>query len=989
MKLKVDYFSRWLLFVMVMAFSNFVIAQRTITGKVTDASDGEPLIGANVLVFGTGTGTITDYDGNYTVDVPEGDVTLEFSYTGYASQKATIGASNVLDIALSAGSVLDEVVVVGYGTQTREEVTGSVASVKAEDFNQGNITSPAQLLQGKVAGLSISRPGGNPNGSFNIRMRGLSTVGSNAEPLVIVNGVPGADLNAVDPNDIESIDVLKDGSAAAIYGTRAASGVIIITTKSGKGSSGKTSIDYNGFVTIEDRANTVDMLDAAGYRSFGQGQDLGASTDWFDEITQTGISTGHTVAMSGGVGNTTYRASLGYRDVQGIAVNTGWEQLAGRLTLAQRALNDKLLVTLNVSSTTRDIEYGFAEAFRYATIYNPTAPVFNSDPTFDAYGGYNQALGSFDYYNPVALVNQNINEGNSRVLNVNIRGDYEIIDGLKAGVFYSEERGALSQGRYFSKQDLFRGAGRNGLAETQLDENKTRLFELTGTYERDFGSTGLKILAGYSYQDFDFQGTFMSAGNFVTDAFSYNRIDAALDWSLGLGNASSYRNDSRLIAFFGRVNFNIDDTYYVSASVRREGSSQFGTDSQWGVFPGVSAGVILTNLFDIPSVDNLKLRAGYGVTGNPPGQSYLSLSRIGPLASKFFFNGAFVPSYGPLSNPNPDLQWETKTDFTVGLDFNLFDYKVNGSLEFYNTITENMILAFPVPVPPNLFGSTDVNIGELQNSGLELALDIQAVQKDNFSWNPSITFNTYLKAELVSLSNEDFDFGTFRDISNLGSPGQNNTPTVRVEEGQSLGNIWGFQYEGINEAGKWIFTDVDGDGDTNEDGASDVEDRTVIGNGVPDFEFGINNSFTFGNFDLNIFFRGAVGHDLVNTFRAFYETPTNISAYNILASGTDAEFANFDDAPQFSDLFVEDASFIRLDNLTFGYSFPNTGSFSKIRLFVNAQNLLTITGYKGVDPEVRWTDTAEGDLFKLGIGIDRRNTYFTRTGVTIGVDLGF
>ncbi len=992
MKLTFDNWSKGVTLMLALLFTTaFAFAQRTISGTVID-TDGEPLIGANLLVVGTSSGTVTDINGAFSMLIPADATALKVSYTGYADQEVDVTSGDAFDIILSEGSVLDEVVVVGYGTQTREEVTSAVASLDSKDFNVGNITDASQLLQGKVAGVSIARPGGNPNAGFNIRLRGLSSVGANAQPLIIVNGVPGADLNSIDPNDIETIDVLKDGSAAAIYGTRGASGVILITTKIGR--AGESQISYNGYATSTSRANTVDMLNSSEHRQlmsqFGiTGNDGDADTDWFDELTETSLSNVHNVSLSGGDGNTSYFASVGFRDIQGVAINTGFQQLNGRVNLIQKGLNDRLTVTLNMNGSNRESQFGFEDAFRYATIFNPTSPVRSDKEELAAFGGYFQALGAFDYYNPVAILEQNTWDGNEKVFGANGRAELEIVDGLKVAAFYAQERKNTVEGRYFSKEDLWMGAGRNGLAERDMEESKTQVFEATATYNQNFGNVGMKLLAGYSYQDFLNTGDFQSAGNFTTDAFGYDRIGAALDWAQGLGSSTNYRNDNKIIGFFGRANFNIDDTYFLMASVRREGSTKFGADRKWGVFPGISAGVNLAKLTDIGGVDNLKLRVGYGVTGNTPDRSYLSIAKIAPLDAKFFFGGTFVPSYGPVSNENPLLQWETKSDFTVGLDFSLLDYKINGSLDYYNITTENMILDFPVPVPPNLFDRTFVNIGELNNSGLELALEVNAIKEENFSWTPQVTVNFYLNNDLISLSNEDFSFGTFRDISNLGSPGQNNTPTVRVEEGAPIGQLWGQQLLGIEE-GKWVFADNDGDGATD----NDVEDRAVIGNGVPDFEYGFTNNFSFGDVDLSFFLRGAVGHELVNTFRAFYETPaaSNLASYNLHSNALNEEYVGFNDSPIFSDKWVENASFLRLENVTLGYSLPETGAFSRIRLYVNAQNLFTLTGYSGVDPEIRWTDTAADPNSidsKLGIGLDRRNTYFTTRAFTFGVNLGF
>lgn len=981
MKLKVDFLSRGLLtLILAIAISSFTFAQRTITGTVTDAANGEPLISATVVVLGTSTGTITDFDGNYSLEVPADATQLEFSYTGYATAVFPIGADNVLNATLSAGAVLDEIVVTGYGTQKSKEVTSAITSVKAEDFNQGNVQNPSQLLQGKVAGLNIARAGGNPNQSFQIRLRGVGTAGANASPLIVIDGVPGGTLQSVDPNDIASMDVLKDGSAAAIYGTRGAAGVIIITTK--KGQAGTAKVDYNGFVTFENKARTVDVLSADEYRAFPGSNNLGSSTDWFEELTRQGISHVHNLSLSGGSKSTTYRVSANYRDVQGVAIQTGFDRLNARMNLTQKALNDKLTIVANVATTTENKDLGFDYAFRQATIYNPTSPIRDESQT--QYDGYAQQI-LFDYYNPVAIMEQNINREQVRTMTYNLRGTYEIVDNLKFGLFYSEQKTNESDMQYFDKNDLWTGANRNGLARLNDQEFADQLFESTLSYDMDLDAgKSLKLLAGYSFQEFVNEGIFMEGGNFLTDAFTFNNISAAQDFANGLGSVGSYKNSNRLIAFFGRANLNIDDTYYVQASVRREGSSKFGRDERWGVFPGISAGVVLTKLADIPAFDNLKLRVGYGVTGNPPVDSYLSQQRFGPTGN-FFFNGAFTSSFGPISNANPLLKWERKKDISVGVDFSLLDYRLNGSIDFFDNTTSDLLLNFPVPSPPNLFGSSQINIGEIKSRGLELAVDFAAVQNSNFTWNTGFSWTSYLENSLVSLSDDElgFDFGGSRDISNLGSPGQNNTPLIRIEEGADIGQIWGLVFEGISGDGLWQFADVNGDGVAN----GDNNDRAVIGSGLPTGQLGWNNSFTFGNFDANFFLRGTFGHDLVNTFRAFYEAPNQIGSYNILASSD----PNLTDSPKFSSFHVESGNFLRLDNASIGYTLDlaDGTTFNKVRLYVTANNLFTITDYTGVDPEARLSDGDGGDFGPLSPGIDRRDTYFQTRSFSIGVNLGF
>ncbi|MEL6192407.1 MAG: SusC/RagA family TonB-linked outer membrane protein [Bacteroidota bacterium] len=967
---------------MMLLFVGSVMAQSTVSGTVT-GEDGSPVGGATVLVKGTSAGAYTDQEGKFSVSVPDGATMLVVSFYGFETAEVEIGGQSSIDVQLSSSiTTLDEVVVTGYGTQRAKEVTSAIASVKAEDFNGGNVNDVAQLLQGKVAGLTIARPGGDPNGGFNIRLRGLSTVGANSGPLVVIDGVIGADLNSVDPNDIESVDVLKDGSAAAIYGTRGSSGVLLITTKTG--TAGRTTVNYNGYITAEEAGKFVDVMTADEYRSTvlptGNGTDLGSDTDWFDETTQTGFTQVHNLALSGGTGQTSFRASVNYRDAQGIALNTGFNQLNGRINITQRAINDKLSITINLASTTRDSDRGFNEAFRYATIYNPTAPVRSGESEFDIYDGYFQQV-LFDYYNPVAILEQNRNETTLNRLNGNIFAEFTILPGLKIGGRYAIQRDNTNARQYWDKQSFWIGRDRNGRANVRDDKTFNELAEATANYSTDFGNVNMEVLAGYSYQEFEFSGFGADGGNFLTDAFTFNNLGAALDFNNGLGSVFSYRNTNKLIAGFGRVVLNVDQTYFLSASYRREGSTKFGENNKWGDFPAVSAGVTLSNLFDIPAVTNLKLRASYGVTGAVPNDSYLSLQRLAPVGN-FFFNGAFVPSFGPNSNPNPDLKWERKQEFDIGVDFSLLDDRLTGSLDYYNRTTNDLLFEVNVPVPPNLVPTTIVNIGEIESQGFEAAISFDAVQTNDFTWTTAVNFSTF-DVTLNSLSNEDFDFGGFRLIANLGAPGQNNTPLIRVEEGQPVGNIWGQQFIRV-EGGDWVVDDLDGDGENR----NDPDDARVIGNGLPDFEFGWNNSFTFGNFDLNMFFRGAVGHDLVNTFRAFYEVVS--PSYN----SVNTEF--FDPSlvnnALFNSTHVEDASFIKLDNATLGYTIPmgSNSPFSRARIYVAGQNLFFITDYTGVDPEVRYGDpTDNGGTNILAPGIDRRNTWFRTRSYTFGVNLSF
>lgn len=982
------------------------LAQRQVTGKITDGETGEGVPGASVIIKGTTTGTISDFDGNYTINVDDGS-TLVISFVGYTTAEVAVGARSVVDVSLSTDLVaLEEIVVVGYGTQEKKEITSSVASVSAEDFNQGAVQDPVQLLQGKVAGLSISRPGGDPNGGFDIRLRGLSTIGANASPLVVIDGIIGGDLGNVDPNDIASIDILKDGSAAAIYGTRGSSGVILITTKSGQ--EGTASVNYNTYVAFETRARELDVLNADEFRSLGAGTDFQNETDWMDEITQTGVTNVHNLSMSGGTSQTSYRASVNVRDVEGIQKETGFTSLNARLNLTQRALNDKLTLTSQISTTTRNADLAFPEAFRYATVFNPTAPVrvdggeplpasVDRAATQNTFGGYFET-GAFDFFNPVAIIEQNEKEEQIKQIVMSIRGEYDfsdIIEGFRASAFYSQQRNNKLFGEFYSKESQFRGIARNGLATRETEENFNQLFESTLNYDNSFGKLDVGVLVGYSFQEFIDQKFGVRAGNFLRNDTGFNSIESSPDFAFGLAEGGIFlptgaggsadnplktgKEENTLIGYFGRVNLNYDGTYFFSASIRREGSTRFGENNRWGNFPAVSGGVALSNLFDIPTVDDLKLRVSYGETGNQPAFNFLTQQLIGPVGGFFFTGSGFAQNFGPLSNSNPDLKWERKREFDIGIDFSLAGGKLTGTADWYTRTTDDLILLVDVPVPPNLFNRTWQNGGELKNTGFELALTYAAVQNANFSWTPSINFSTF-NTELVDFVDES------RLISNAGAPGLNGTFLVNVIEGEQLGKLWGPRFTGT-EGGVWNF---ENDGE-----------NQVIGNGLPDFQFGFNNTLTYGNWDLNVFFRGSVGHDLLNMFEVFYGVPSAANQFNVLQSALDLNDQGFTDAAEVSSFQVENATFLKLDNFTLGYNvnMPDNSAISNLRFYLSGNNIFTITGYGGADPEVRFADPGDSDNGgdparndnpdPLAPGIDRRSTYFQSRIVTVGANISF
>lgn len=962
-----------MLLLMLFATTSIKAQQKTLTGKVTDQTN-EPLPGVSVKIKNSSTGTVTDKAGNFSLSTSTGgNLVLVFTYIGFETQEITVSNQNKIDVVMkTADKSLNEVVVVGYGTQQKKEITSAVSSVSEKDFNKGNVNDAASLLQGKVAGLSISKPGSNPNQAATIRLRGLSTLGGNASPLVVVDGVIGVSLNSVDPNDIETIDVLKDASAAAIYGSRGASGVILISTKKGK--SGRTQVEYNAYASSEEVTRTVKVMTPDEFRALNIGTDFKNNTNWFDEITNTAYSQVHNLALTGGTDQTSYRAALNYRDVSGIALHSGFERFNGRINLTQKALDNRLSISLNMTATTLNSEGGSNDAFKYASIYNPTAPITSPAAEFVQYGGYFQQT-LYDYLNPVAMLEQIRNQRQTNLVNINAEAEYKPIDHLKLLVRYGKQRQTSERSEYFSKYSLGTGTNRNGYATKDEDKSNSQLFETTATYDNEFGAFKLTGLGGYSYQEFVNDGFSANGGNFLSDAFEYNNLSASQDFANGIGTATSYKNASKIIGLFGRVNLNYNNIYFLSASLRREGSTMFGKGNKWGNFPAVSAGVAIDKLIKIQSINSLKLRGSYGIAGNTPPSAYLSLLRLAPIGN-FYYNGKWIPSYGPASNPNPDLGWEKKAEFDIGIDFSMLDNRLSGSLDYYKRNTTDLIYPLSVPVPPNLVETTQLNIGEISSSGIEASFSYQAIKKDKFSWTSGINGTYYINNTLVSLSNsaEGLVFGGRRVTSVLGNPGLGNTPATVVEEGKELGMIWGLRYDGLTTDGKWKFKDL------NADGKIDANDEGVIGNGLPKFQLGFTNTFSYGNFDLNFFIRGTFGHDLVNTYRIFYEGKNVATSYNVV----NTKYFNpaLNDVQKFSDYYVEKADYVTLDNATLGYNLPLKGKkISKVRLYLSGQNLFMITGYTGVDPEVRQSSA-------LAPGVDwRDNWFFTRT-FSFGIQLG-
>lgn len=970
--------------------------QHTVAGRVIDAESGEALPGVNIIVqgseeaAGSTIGTTTDIDGEYSVSVPDDLNVLIVSYVGYVRQEVEIDGRSQIDIQLAADvTTLDDVVVVGYGTQERQQITGSVSSVSSDEFVSGNVNDASGLIQGKVPGLIISNPGGNPNQEATIRLRGVTTFGANQDPLVVVDGIVGASLNNIDPNDIESIDVLKDASAAAIYGTRGAAGVILVTTKTGN--AGNTNVSYNGSVSSVGVENRINVLSGDEYRNLGNEigveiLDFESNTDWFDEITQQGANTIHNLAISGGNSSTTYRVSGNFRNADGLLKTTGFQQKNGRLNLNHRALDDKLSLTLNLSGTDRTEDRGFESAFEQAITFNPTVPAATSEE-FRTTGGYPQ-IQIQGVANPLATLKTAENKAEERRFNGALRAEYyfdDLMPGLSTSLFYSFSTYNEVNNLFYDRTNFNQGGASlanfgNGRLERNAYDTKNELFEATANYTTSLENIDLDLLGGYSRQDFLSSGTEVGGGNILPIGLGAANLEFSQDFNEGLGDISSYENTNTLVAGFGRINLNVDDTYFVNSSIRREGSSRFGENEKWGIFWSAGLGIEVTNLVSLgEKISSLRLRASYGVTGQDAPFDGISRLRFGPTGN-FFVGGEYIQSFGPVSNSNPDLKWEENKELNIGLEFMAFDERLSGNVEYYSKNTSDLLFETEVPVPPNLFPTTWLNVGELKNEGIEVALSYDILRQQDFFWNSGVTFSTYDTRLVEFVTDQD------RYISNLGSPGQEQRPLIRISEGKPLGQIYGPDFARIGDDGIWLFYNNEGEEVTIDQITR--EDEKVIGNALPDFTFSWDNTVNFKNWDMRMLFRGAIGHDLVNTYRAFFENPINISSRNVLESALD--LSGLKSQSSFNSFHVENASFARLENLSIGYTFsmPDFEQIRRLRLSISANNLFTITGYYGVDPEVRYVDTGDNNN-PLAPGIERRNQWFTSRSFTLGVNLDF
>ena len=968
--------------------STAAMAQSQKSGVIKDAN-GEPLIGVTVLEQGTSNGTVTDVNGRYTLKTTKPNAKLKVSYIGYESQVITPGQS----VTLSANdATLNEVVVVGYGTMRRKDVTSSITTVNAKDLDKGVYTDPAQMLQGKVAGLVISSTG-DPNGSSSITLRGSSSLreGEAMQPYYVIDGIPGMDISMVAPDDIESIDVLRDATATAIYGSKAANGVIIITTK--KGAEGKTNVSYNGYVAFDNALKTLDMASAAELRASGEVvEDEGANTDWQDEVLRTGVSHNHNLSISGGNKQTKYIASLNYIDHDGVIRGTEMNRVNGRALITTKVLKDRLTLSAGINAM-RGVHKGVPVGQRGESVldamnyYSPTNPVRNEDGSW-----FKSDIGSQNY-NPLSMISEDSNEFEWRRMQYIGKASLDIIDGLVLNANYSYNSKQKVYSYYNSSLSQLPYGGTKGKAhrDTRLGHDQT--FETYLNYDLTLAKVHkLSLMAGYSWEErVNNDGFGVSVYNFYNDQLGFKNL-AYGNFINGMSDVDSGVEEIvRNISFYGRANYSYDGKYLLQATVRRDGSSVFGANNRWGTFPSVSAAwnIAEESFMKGGIFDQLKLRAGYGVSGNALGFGAYSAYTLFGLnsGSSFTYNGVTYSKIEATQNGNKDLKWETTKMFNVGVDFAFLDSRLSGSIEFYNKKTSDLIWSYDVSTNIYPVGSMNANVGDITNTGIEVTINAVPVKTKDFTWQTTVNL-AHNKNKVDKLSNKKFSV----DYKDWGDPNiggiSSNGEVERIKEGESLGTFWTYEWAGYNDHGQstyYVHDATTGERTGEVTTTPEKKDKTKVGCALPKVTYGWNNTLTYKKWALTAFFQGNIGNKIMNATRAHYSNKALLSAgKNVLADALKDKYFTSDNTYYYpSDRYLENGSFFRLSTLSLAYTFDNLDGWLKsVQVYGTAKNVFTITGYKGLDPDI--------NLGGLEPGLDKRETFYPHTrSFILGVKVNF
>ena len=967
--------------------SSLTFAQSNVSGTVKDAN-GEPLIGVSVLEVGTQNGAVTDMYGNYKLNVKPG-AKLKISYIGFTPQTVKAGSNSQI-VLQEDNTALNEVVVVGYGTMRRKDVTSSITTVKAEDLNQGVFTDPGQMLQGKVPGLVVSSTA-DPNGSPTITLRGASTLRTGAmSPYYVVDGIPGVDISIVSPEDIESIDVLRDATATAIYGSKAANGVIIITTK--KGAEEKTNVSYNGYVAFDNILKKYDVCTADDLRQYAKDNNItlkdgGANTDWQDEVLRTGISHNHNVNISGGNGSTNYMVSADLRKREGVIKMTGFDRFNVRSLVSTKTLKDHLTVSIGANMMYGK-HFGVPSGNEGASVldamnyYSPTNAIKNADGTWTVGSGSKN-------YNPLALMEENKSETVWKRNQFVGKTALELWKGFVWSVNYSWSNYQSTYSAYNTRNSQLEGIGnKNGQATRNTYFGREQTFETYLNYDFKVGKSKWGLMGGYSWEEKKNNDGFgLSVEGYYNDDLGWYNMSYA-QTILGVQNSvqSGYLEKVRNISFYGRVNYSFDSRYMLQATIRRDGSSVFGKNNRWGTFPSVSAAWNITEekfMQNQHIFDNLKLRAGYGISGNAMGFDVYSSYNTYGASGTFVYDGKTYRTYGATKNANPDLKWESTGMLNIGLDFAFLKGRLNGTVEVYHKKTKDLIWSYPVSTTQYIYGWMDANVGEMTNKGIEFTLNAVPVRTKNFMWSTTLNLS-HNKNTVDKMQNETFHTTNLTQGDPMVAGVSADGWTQRIMEGEPIGTFYTYQYAGIvNGRSEYYVLDENGNRTGETTNNPSLKDRSITGCAQPKLNAGWNNTLTYKNWSLNAFITGVFGNDVYNSARAHYTSAQMFSdGKNVLK-----EFLNnpASDASGSlpSDRFIEKGSYVRLQTLSLSYTFRNCFNdwIQDLTLYGTANNLFTITNYKGLDPEVnmggidpgidyRWSRYPHTRTFMVGVKIN-------------------
>ncbi len=927
---------------------------RQVTGRVTDTT-GAPVANASIVIKGARKGIQTSLDGRFSLNVSPNATTLMISSVNFETQEVSIG-SGLINVSLQpANTSLDAVtiVAVGYGTLDKREVTSAVTHISSKDLLQVGGNGALMSLQGKVAGLTITNTApADPNSSPSIQLRGVSSRSAGLGPLYVINGVPGGNIDNLNQNDIESIDVLKGGAASAIYGTRGGNGVILITTKKG---SSQPQAFYDGYASFDFPTNQLKVLSREEFLARNRGVDYGGNTDWFKAVSrEQALSHRQTLQFSGGNSRTNYIVSFDYRDAQGLELRSSKEEYGARLNLNHTSASN--LYTVAVSIAPRFLKSNNASrgAFSQGITLNPTIPLLD---TLNPNRYFNIRTGFSGSYNPVEELNTVLSGTEGKYLDWSASFKLNILRNLYTQVTLGQQNQDFFDFGFTPSVNtsLINSNGGRNTASRNYNKSDQKSFEWIGNYAVKFGEHDFKLLGGYSYYYFNSSGVSASNQGFPSDVLTYNNLGTgAYNLLLGQNGVGSYKNDSKLIAFFGRLNYDFAKKYFLSASLRREGSSKFGFDNKWGNFPAASVGWRIMNEDFFPTLswlDDLKLRADFGVTGNQDFGNYLSLDTYSGFGY-YLYNGTSYQVWGPSQNTNYDLRWERAENINVGLDFDLLKSRISGSLNYYIRTNKDLLGSYSVPIPPNVQGSTFANVGTMKNSGLELQLNAGIINRKDFSYTLSFAGATN-DNKFVSFSNDTYQGQKFTDLVSMPGPGSPGT-AQRLEEGRRIGSFFMLRSAGYDVTGRLLVYNKDGKvipGNT-----ATAADKQYVGNGLPEFTASLGNTFNYKNFDLNIYLRGAFGYDLYNTVSFYAGTPVTQSGANVLTSAYgDGKYAALTSPRTYSNLsdyFLEKGDFVKIDNVTFGYNFKSpVKHISSGRFYLTGRNLYTFTNWTGGDPE--------------------------------------